>query len=216
MRSRSGCRPARVFFNPASASVLPFIVDEQELVAASSGLWSAAVVSQIALAPLGGALVAALGVAPAFGLNAASFAISATILTALHPAGAQRLAGAGSWIRRIRDGTRLLAADRLLRPLAAVQLLAALSAGATSALLVILAERHLGTGSDGFGLLLGAIGVGAALGPLLLARLTSNPAARRWCSALPAARHRGCHPGYHPEPACCPPPAAAGCSPGST
>jgi hypothetical protein len=170
-----GLSAGAVFFNPAPASVLPIIVDEQELAAASSGLWSAAVVSQIALAPLAGALVAALGVAPAFGLNAASFAISATILTALHPAGAQRLAGAGSWIRRIRDGTRLLAADRLLRPLAAVQLLAALSAGATSALLVILAERHLGTGSDGFGLQLGAIGVGAALGPLLLARLTSNP-----------------------------------------
>jgi hypothetical protein len=55
-----------------------------------------------------------------------------------------------------------------------VQLLAALSAGATSALLVILAERHLGTGPGGFGLLLGAIGAGAALGPLLLPRLTTN------------------------------------------
>lgn len=48
-----------VFFNPAAAPVLPSIVAETELVAASSGLWSAAVVSQIALAPLGGALVAA-------------------------------------------------------------------------------------------------------------------------------------------------------------
>jgi predicted MFS family arabinose efflux permease len=56
-----------------------------------------------------------------------------------------------------------------------VQLLAALSAGATSALLVILAERHLGTGPGGFGLLLAAIGAGAALGPLLLTRLTANP-----------------------------------------
>src|SRR6266536_1469711 len=118
-----GLSAGAVFFNPASASVLPAIVAEQELVAANSGLWSAAVVSQIALAPLGGALVA----------------------------------------------------DRLLRLLAVVQLLAALSAGATSALLVILAERHLRTGPGGFGLLLGAIGAGAALGPLLLARLTSNP-----------------------------------------
>jgi predicted MFS family arabinose efflux permease len=77
--------------------------------------------------------------------------------------------------RLISLGLGGLAADRLLRLLATVQLLAALSAGATSALLVILAERHLGTGPGGFGLLLGAIGAGAALGPLLLARTTSNP-----------------------------------------
>jgi len=65
--------------------------------------------------------------------------------------------------------------DRLLRLLGLVQLLAALSAGATSALLVVLAGRQLRVGPDGFGLLLGAIGVGAAVGPLLLARLVSNP-----------------------------------------
>ena len=56
-----------------------------------------------------------------------------------------------------------------------MQLLAALSAGATSALVVVLAGRQLQVGPDGFGLLLAAIGVGAALGPLLLTRLVSNP-----------------------------------------
>ncbi len=55
-----------VVFNPAAAAVLPALVDEEELVAANSALWSAAVVSQIALAPLAGALVATWGVAPAF------------------------------------------------------------------------------------------------------------------------------------------------------
>lgn len=72
-----GLSAGAVFFNPAAASVLPSLVGEQQLVAANRGLWSAAVVSQIALAPLGGALVAAWGVAPAFWLNAASFAASA-------------------------------------------------------------------------------------------------------------------------------------------
>ncbi len=169
-----GLSAGAVFFNPASASVLPAIVEKDELVAANSGLWSAAVVSQIALAPLGGALVTAWGVAPAFYLNAATFAISALTLARLRPAHPASRSATGSWARRIGEGGRLLIADRLLRLLAAVQLLAALSAGATSALLVILAERHLGTGPGGFGLLLGAIGAGAALGPLLLPRLTTN------------------------------------------
>ena len=44
----------RGFFNPASASALPGIVDERELLAANSGLWSAAVIAQIALAPCPG------------------------------------------------------------------------------------------------------------------------------------------------------------------
>jgi MFS family permease len=174
-----GLSAGAVFFNPASASVLPSIVAEDELVAANSGLWSAAVISQIALAPAGGALVAAWGVAPAFYLNAATFAISALTLARLRPARPAPPAVAGSWTGRIREGARLLIGDPLLRLLAIVQLLAALSAGATSALLVILAERHLGTGPGGFGLLLGAIGAGAALGPLLLSRrglVVSRPA----------------------------------------
>jgi predicted MFS family arabinose efflux permease len=164
-----------VFFNPAASSVLPSIVDEGELVAANSGLWSAAVISQIALAPLAGALIAAVGVAPAFLINAASFAVSALLLAGLRLPRQPAPTAAGSWLGRVSAGARLVVTDRLLRLLALVQLLAALSAGATSALLVVLAGRQLHVGPGGFGLLLAAIGVGAALGPLLLARLVSNP-----------------------------------------
>lgn len=164
-----------VFFNPASGSLLPSIVADDELVAANSGLWSAAVVSQIALAPAAGALVAAWGPGPAFWLNAASFAVSAGTLAGLRPPMPPAPVGTASWACSILDGSRLLIRDRLLRLLGAVQLLAALSAGATSALLVVLAQRHLHTGPGGFGLLLAAIGIGAALGPLLLTRLTRNP-----------------------------------------
>jgi len=49
-----GLSAGAVFFNPASASALPGIVDERELLAANSGLWSAAVIAQIALAPCPG------------------------------------------------------------------------------------------------------------------------------------------------------------------
>ena len=170
-----GLSAGGVFFNPASASVLPAIVGEDELIAANSGLWSAAVVSQIALAPLAGAMVTAWGVAPAFYFNAATFAASALTLARLRLPHAPPPSAAGSWASSVLDGGRLLIGDRLLRLLALVQLLAALSAGATSALLVVLAEQHLHAGPGGFGLLLGAIGAGAALGPVLLARLTSNP-----------------------------------------
>jgi hypothetical protein len=51
-----GLAAGAVFFNPAVSSVLPSIVADDQLVAANSGLWSAAVISQIALAPVAGAL----------------------------------------------------------------------------------------------------------------------------------------------------------------
>jgi len=56
VRAMVGADLRRTALNPAAACVRPAIVDEQKLVAVSSGLWAAAVASQVALAPLGGAL----------------------------------------------------------------------------------------------------------------------------------------------------------------
>jgi predicted MFS family arabinose efflux permease len=41
--------------------------------------------------------------------------------------------------------------------------------------LVVLAERHLHVGAGRFGVLIGAIGVGAGVGPLVLRRLVADP-----------------------------------------
>ena len=168
-----------VFFNPAAASVVPALVDEHDVVGANSAVWSAAVVSQIVLAPAAGALVAATGAGAAFALNAASFGVSAAVLVGLRlatrPSGApaRRLA-------EIAEGLRAVRTDRFLSTLAGVQAVAALSAGATSALLVVLAERHLHAGAGRFGLLLGAVGLGAGFGPLVLQRLVRDVRRSGW------------------------------------
>jgi MFS family permease len=171
-----GLSAGAVFFNPAAQTVVPAIVRDRDLVAANSGLWTAAVVSQIVLAPLAGLVVAGFGYRWAFWINAASYLISAVVLRRLQiPATATRTLRRTSWLADVRDGLTVLATHRLLRSLAAGQFLAALSAGATGALLVVLAREHLGLDIRDYGLLLGAIGIGAATGPLLLARLTDNP-----------------------------------------
>ncbi|WP_298800952.1 MFS transporter [Pseudonocardia sp. 73-21] len=170
-----GLSVGAVLFNPAAGSALPTLVGDTELVAANSGIWTAAVLSQIALAPLAGIFYTALGSGPAFGINAASFALSAIVLLGLRlPAPPARTERRG-FFADAAAGIRLLATDRLLRALGAGQLLAALSAGATSALLVVLARDHLALPPGGYGLLLGAIGIGAALGPFLLTRLVADP-----------------------------------------
>jgi MFS family permease len=165
-----------VFFNPAAGSVLPTLVPKDSLVAANSGLWTAAVLSQIVLAPLAGLVVTGLGYGPAFTINAVSYALSALVLRGLHPTGPVEQVQRQRLLAEAREGVTVVLRGRLLRVLALGQLLAALSAGATSALLVVLAQEHLGVTGGGYGLLIGAIGIGAALGPLVMLRLFRNPA----------------------------------------
>jgi MFS family permease len=162
-----------VFFNPAAASVLPALVEPDDVVGANSALWSAAVISQIALAPVAGVLVAFAGAGPAFAVNAVTFVISAWLLRGLP--GTRPAARPGRHIADVREGLRIIRESRFLGTLAGVQALAALSAGATSALLVVLAEQHLQVGPGRFGLLIAAIGVGAGLGPLVLRRFVADP-----------------------------------------
>jgi len=82
--------------------------------------------------------VTTAGYTPAFLLNAANFAVSALLLARLRPARPVPGAAPGvGWTALVRSGVHLIVGDRLLRALALGQLLAALSAGATSALLVV-------------------------------------------------------------------------------
>lgn len=164
-----------VFFNPAAGSVLPALVRREALVAANTGIWTAAVLSQVLLAPMAGLLVTLVGYGPAFAVNAASYALSAIVLRGLRVPGTPEPVARRRLWEEAREGVQVLVRHRMLRALAAGQLLAALSAGATSALLVVLATDHLGVGGRGYGLLIGAVGVGAALGPLVLLRLIRNP-----------------------------------------
>src|SRR5712692_2691576 len=121
-------------FNPAASSLMPEVVENNELVDANSALWTIAVLAQIVLAPAAGGLIAFTGVGAAFGLNALSFLCSALILLRLdagrEPASlaARGFAAAGAGLRSVRS-------DPLLLRLAVVQVLASLSAGATSGLL---------------------------------------------------------------------------------
>ena len=173
-----GLSALTVFFNPAASSAVPSVVAADELGGANAAMWSAAVLSQIALAPLAGALVAWSGPGAAFALNAASFAVSAVLLAGMVlPPPPEQAPAAGAPPRRwelVAEGLRTVRETPLLRTLAGVQALAALSAGATSALLVVLAQDHLGVGAGRFGVLIGAIGIGAGVGPLVLQRIVPD------------------------------------------
>lgn len=169
---------AAMVFNPAAAALLPDVVGEADLVIANSALWTAAVVAQIAVAPVAGLVIASGGIRIAFTINAISFVISAILLIGLHAGRRSASIERRGW-RSALGGFHAVRAHPLLRRLAIVQALASMSAGATSGLLVVLAERWLGVGPSGYAALLAAIGIGAALGPMLLRRFV-RASDRRW------------------------------------
>src|SRR5919202_89995 len=150
-------------FNPALQALIPVLLDDKERLAANSLAWSSGRLVQIVGASLAGGLIAWAGTTPAFLANAASFAFSAAMiarLTALPRERVPRSGGMRSWLRDAREGLTYARRDPFIARLVPVQALTSLAVGATSALLVVLATRHLHLETPGFGWLLAAIGVG--------------------------------------------------------
>jgi MFS family permease len=125
---------------------------------------------------LGGALLAATSAAVVFGVNAASFiAVVAAVVITRIPVRASTLPREHA-IEAMRAGGRFVANSPVLLSLIARAFAFILPAGATWALLPIVAHGRLHLGSGGYGLLLGCVGVGA------LIAATYGPAVRRLLS----------------------------------
>ena len=173
-----GLSVGSIVFNPASSSLIPDVVPKEQIVEANTALWTVAVAAQIVLAPLAGLIIAWAGVGPAFAVNAASYAVSAARLSRLNAGRRPAAIVVRGWAG-VKEGIDTVRSNALLARLAVVQVLASLSAGATSGLLVVLAAERLHVGPSGFGVLVAAIGVGAAGGSLVLKRWV-KASDKRW------------------------------------
>ena len=122
---------------------------------------------------IGGLLVAATGAALVFGINAVSF-IAVLIAVAVTAIPQRRLILPREHaIDAVRAGARYVANAPILLALIVRAVIFILPAGAIWALLPLVARRTLGLSSNGYGLLLGCVGVGA------IVAATLGPAARR-------------------------------------
>ncbi|MDP9374328.1 MAG: MFS transporter [Chloroflexota bacterium] len=182
----AGLAAGNTFFNPTVQAVIPALTTEEQRLAANSVAWSTGRLVQILASAVAGGLVTLLGTGPAFAVNAASFLVSAAFIAALAiPAHAGQL-GAGtkrglrSYVGDARSGLAFARHDAFVSRLLLVQALASLAVGATGALLVVLAEHHLRLPPAGFAWLIGAIGVGALVGPLIPNTLATDYRDARW------------------------------------
>ncbi len=182
----AGLAAGNTFFNPTVQAIIPAVTTERQRLAANSVAWSTGRFVQLVASTVAGSLIGLLGTGPAFAVNAGSFVCSAALIATLpiprHAdqigVGAKR--GLGGYFAEARAGLGFALADRFLSRLLLVQGLASFAVGATGAMLVVLAERHLHLPTAGFAWLIGAIGLGALLGPLIPNALARDYRDVRW------------------------------------
>ena len=182
----AGLSAASVFFNPTVNAVIPALTTPAQRLAANSVSWSTGRLVQILAASIAGGVIALVGTAPAFGLNAVTFVVSAACIRRLRiPAHAGQLdpgttRGLGSYFADARAGLDYARRDFFVSRLLVVQSLASFAVGATGAMLVVLSERHLHQPPAGFAWLIAAIGAGALLGPFIPNALARDYRTARW------------------------------------
>jgi MFS family permease len=155
-------------FRPALYAGVPNLVEERDLPSANSLLQSVENLTW-ALAPLlGGVLVAVWSPDAAYWINAVTFLVSASLLAGIpqHLLQAARAASRGH-LRDLAEGASLVVhSAALLAVLVTWNLFMFASAGVNVAE-VVLAEESFSSGAFGFGLLVGATGVGLVVGSFL-------------------------------------------------
>jgi MFS family permease len=165
------------FFRPAVYAGLPNLVSNDDLANANSILQTIENLAWAAGPIIGGLLVAATGPDVAYLINAATFLVSAVLLAGI-PARllqAATAAGRGYW-RDLVDGFALIRRSRALRTILVAWSVVMLATAGANVSEVVLAKEALDAGDFGFGLLVGATGVGLATGSLLAGSLLEQRA----------------------------------------
>ena len=163
---------AETLFDTSAQSLLPAVVDRDDLTRANSRLFAVELVANTFVGPPLGGLLAAAGLAVALGLPAAAYLVGAGCLALL--VGSFRAVGAGpAGSTRLRDdiaeGTRFVWRHPVLRPLAimlGVQNMAFSAAFAVFVLFAV-APGPMGLSKAGYGVLTATLGVGSLLGSWL-------------------------------------------------
>ncbi len=182
-----------LFFIPAKGAIIPNLVEEQHLMAANSLNSTSDAITRLVGPPLGGALLALLGLSSTVFVDSVSYLVSAVMILLISmparslPAG-QALAVdqkeeteqktksgmlvtlAGVW-REWLDGLRLVIHERILLTLFVAGAIIMLSQGIINVLIVVFVKAILHGDASTFGLLITFQGIGMLAGAVLVGQL---------------------------------------------
>ncbi|WP_027368554.1 MFS transporter [Desulfocurvibacter africanus] len=175
-----GLGVVNAFDIPARQAFVIDMVGRQDLhnaIALNSSMFNSARV----LGPtLAGLLVPLVGEGWCFLLNGASYlAVMASLLLMRLPPDAPKPTGASAW-RRVGDGLTFAAHHTAIRTVLLLTGLSSLLGTSYATLMPVFADRILGGGPGALGLLMGAAGLGAFGGAMLLAARRDSLGLGRW------------------------------------
>ncbi len=150
-------------YDPAARAATPAIVGEEHLAAANSAQSAIENLSVIVGPALAGVLLLFSPTAVVFAINAATFGISAILVSRLRtrsrPADITEGGTAGP-LKQMAAGVAAFVESPTVMLLAGFSILASFVYGTDTVLFVVISRDQLGTGSTGYGYLLAALGVG--------------------------------------------------------
>jgi DHA3 family macrolide efflux protein-like MFS transporter len=177
-----------LFFIPAKRAIIPDLVPTDELMAANSLDDTAEAVAEFAGLAVGAALVALLGHAMAFGVDAVSFVFSAIMIAriSLPRRVVEAEEGMSSVWSEAADGLRFIWNSAVLRDLIGVYASAAVFAAGAIALSYALALQRYNAGAPGVALLDAAVTAGTILGALAVGRSGAGRAGAKFLLGIAA------------------------------
>jgi MFS family permease len=119
-------------------------------------------------------LIARTGVGAVFALNTATFLVFGLVVAVWHPPAGTTSQLSERFAPALRAGERYVRYAPVVRRILVRSALFLVPASALWALLPVVANQRLGLGANGYGLLLGSLGVGAVAGAFMLPRIRAK------------------------------------------
>jgi MFS family permease len=168
------------FFRPAAYAGLPNLVPDDELTNANSLLQTIENAAWMIGPVVGGVMVNAWGPDVPYAVNAVTFLVSAALVAGIAEAQlrSEEPLTSGHW-RDVADGVRLVLTARPLRTVLIVWNIVILGAAAINVAEVFFAREELQAGDVGFGVIVGASGVGLVIGSYVAAPSLGKVGLRR-------------------------------------
>ncbi|CAN5839971.1 MFS transporter [soil metagenome] len=168
------------FFRPAALAGLPNLVPDEELTNANSLLQTIENGAWMIGPVLGGVLVSVWSPSVPYAVNAVTFLVSAVLVARIADSQlrSEESITSGHW-RDVADGARLVVTALPLRTVRIVWSIVGFGSAAINVAEVFFVRDTLGAGEVGFGVIIGATGLGLVLGSFLAAPALGKVGLRR-------------------------------------
>ena len=167
-----GC--GSVVILPAYQSLVPDLVRRDQVHSAAALASISINIARAAGPAIAGVVIARAGVGAVFGLNAVMYLLFLVVLVAWRAPERATLKLPEPFMSALRAGSRYVRYAPVVRRVLLRSALFLVPASALWSLLPLIASQQLALGADGYGLLLGVLGIGAIAGALILPRLRAR------------------------------------------